>query len=31
MKDVKVSTEGLHQGASYGSRNNIAYNEGKVY
>ena len=31
MKDVKESTEGLYHGASNGSRNNIAYNEGKVY
>lgn len=31
MKDVKESTEGLYHGASYGSRNNIAHNEGKVY
>ena len=31
MKDVKESTEGLYHGASYGSRNNIAHNEGKVH
>ena len=31
MKDVKESTEGLHHWVSNGSRNNTAYNEGKVY